>query len=371
MNKKEISEIRKQFTPERCTISRICGCYVDGDKNIKMKMARSFLTLAEEEIHKYLDIFKKTLSGTLDKNLMNLDFDLAQEEEGGFQHLLMQLRSCRLENEDLLDDFYDRIITHYNYGENYLILLIHAAYDIPGASSDGFGLEDASDDVYSHLLCSICPVNLSKAALSYLPDENVIGDRLRDWVVEMPLSGFLFPAFTDRTTDIHSMLYFSKNPEQLQPALIEELFGCTPPLTAGTQKDSFHALIEQTLEESCDYETVLTIHEKLDELVQAQKDEPDPVVLSQPEVRRLLEDSGVSEDRLEDFEEQCRLTAGSSPSWAAVNLLRAKTQIQTPDITVHVSNDKAALVETRQIDGRRCLVIPIEGEVEVNGIHIQ
>ena len=32
MNKKEVLEIRKQFTPENCAITRIAGCYVDGEK---------------------------------------------------------------------------------------------------------------------------------------------------------------------------------------------------------------------------------------------------------------------------------------------------------------------------------------------------
>ena len=41
MNKKEISEIKKQFTPENCSITRICGCYVDGEKNKKTEIKRS------------------------------------------------------------------------------------------------------------------------------------------------------------------------------------------------------------------------------------------------------------------------------------------------------------------------------------------
>lgn len=32
MTKQEISEIKKLFTPKNCSITRICGCYVDGEK---------------------------------------------------------------------------------------------------------------------------------------------------------------------------------------------------------------------------------------------------------------------------------------------------------------------------------------------------
>ena len=371
MNKKEIAEIRKQFTPERCSVTRICACLVDADKNKKMEMAGSFLTLAEEEIHKYLDIFKKTLSGTLGKNLLCLDFPLEAERGGGFQSQLMALRKSALEDDALLEDFYDSMIKHLNYTENYLILVIRAVYDIPGKTSDGLGLDDASDEIYDHLLCSICPVNLSKAGLCYNTQENLIEDRIRDWVVEMPVTGFLFPLFNDRSSDIHGLLYYSRNAEQLQSAMIEEWFGCDAPLSAGTQKDSFNMLVENTLGEECAYDTVLTIHEKLNEIMEADKDEPEPAVLTKSEVRRILEDSGVSGEHLENFDEQYKIAAGTAPALQASNIASPKKmEIKTPDISVLVDPARADLVQTRQIDGRKCLVIPIEGEVEVNGIHI-
>ena len=371
MNKKEVAEIKKQFTPEKCSVTRICACLVDADKNKKMQTAGSFLTLAEEEIHKYLEIFKKTLSGTLGKNLLCLDFPLDAEKEGGFQNQLMELRKSALEDNTLLEAFYDSLISHLNYSENYLILLIRAVYDIPGKTSDGLGLDDASDEIYDHLLCSICPVNLSKAGLSYNAEENQIQDRTRDWVVDPPVTGFLFPLFNDRSTDIHGMLYYSKNAEQLQSAMIEEWFGCSAPLSAGTQKDSFNTLVENTLGEECAYDTVLTIHEKLNEIMEADKDEPEPAVLTKSEVRRILEDSGVPEENLENFDEQYQMAAGSAPALQASNIASPrKMEIKTPDISVQVDPARADLIQAREIDGRKCLVIPLEGEVEVNGIHI-
>ena len=372
MNKKEIAEIRKQFTPERCAITRVCGCYVDADKNKKLQMKEAFLSLPEEELHKYLEIFKKTLSGTLGKNLLQLDFPLEQEQEGGFQAFMLQLRQSALEDDDLLDSFYDRIIEHYDYGENYLILLIHAAYDIPGKASDGLLMDDASDEVYTCLLCSLCPVNLSKAGLCYNADSNHIEDRIRDWLVEMPATGFLFPLFQDRSTDIHGMLYYSKNAEQLHTGMLEELFGCRAPLSAETQKDSFHMLVENTLGEKCEYDTVLALHEKIGEIIEAQKDEPDPVVLTKPEVKRLLEESGVPETQLEDFDEQYTMAAGSQPALVASNITNPKKlEIRTPDVVINMDPSRASLVETRVLDGRKCLIVPIEGEVEINGIHVK
>lgn len=272
MNKKEVSEIKKQFTPDNCAITRICGCYVDGEKNKKTQLKEAFLSLPEEEIFKYFELFRKTLSGTIGKNLLNMEFPLSAENAGGTQDFLLKLRASQLTDDALLDAFYDRIIESYDYGENYLILVIHAAYDIPGKSSDGSEMFDASDEVYEYLLCSICPVKLSKPGLSYHAEDNTFGERVRDWIVEMPDVGFLFPAFNDRSTDLHSILYYAKNAEELRASLVENLLGAILPLSAGGQKETFQTLIEETLGEERDYEVVKNIHENLYEMLEEKKD---------------------------------------------------------------------------------------------------
>ena len=372
MNKKEISEIKKQFTPERCSVTRICGCYVDGEKNKRTELKEAFLSLSEEENFKYFEIFRKTLSGTLGKNLMNLSFPLEQEAEGGTQEFLLRLRNSKLKDDALVEEFYDKVIESYDYGENYYIILIHAVYDIPGKSSDGLEMFDASDEIYEHLLCSVCPVKLSKAGLCYNAEANTIQDRIRDWIVEMPDWGFLFPLFQDRSTDIHGVLYFSKNPEELKETLVDRIFGCCTPLSAKGQKSSFNALVEDTLGEDCAYDTVMNIHEKINEIIEAQKDEPEPVSLTKSEVRRLFEDCGVQEEKLTNFDEQYEQTAGESSALMASNIASTRRfEIKTPDVVIHVNPERAELVETRVIDGRRCLVIPMEDNVEVNGIRVK
>ena len=371
MNKKEISEIKKQFSPANCSITRICGCYVDGEKNKKTELKEAFLSLSEEEMFKYFEIFKKTLSGTIGKNLLNMEFPLSQEESGGTQEFLLRLKNSKLQDDSLIEAFYDKIIENYDYGENYYIILIHAVYDIPGKASDGEEMFDASDEIYEHILCSICPVKLSKAGLCYNAETNSIQDRIRDWIVELPDLGFLFPVFNDRSTDIHGILYYTKNAEELRSTFIDEVFGCTAPLSAGGQRDSFNALVEETLGDDCAYDTVINIHEKLAELVEAQKDEPEPVILTKSEVKRLFEDCGVEEKKLESFDEQYEMAAGEKTALMASNITNTRRfEIKKPDVVIHVEPDRAELVETRIIDGRRCLVIPMEADVEVNGIRV-
>ncbi|MEE1315387.1 MAG: DUF4317 domain-containing protein [Faecalimonas sp.] len=372
MNKKEVLEIRKQYVPEHCTITRICGCYVDGNKEIVAKSKDAFLSLPEEEIFKYLTLFKQTLSGTIGKNLINLTFPLAQEMPGGTQSSLLHLRNSKLQDDKLLDEFYREIIENYNYGENYYIILIHVAYDVPGKANDGSEMFDASEEVFDYILCSICPVHLSKEGLCYNPETNHMENRIRDWIVEAPEKGFLFPAFNDRTTDIHSLLYFSKQAEDLQPDFVENALGCIFPMSAGSQKNAFQSVVLNTLGDECEYEVLRNIHDNLNEIIEDAKKSPEPPVLTKPDVKRLLENSGVTEERMEVFEDTYDHIAGSKTEFLVPNIAETrKFSIETPDIVIKVNPERADLVETRLIDGRQCLVIEMNDHVEVNGVSIR
>ena len=372
MTKQEISEIKKLFNPKNCSITRICGCYVDAEKNIKTTMKEAFLSLPEDDAFKYFTIFKKTLSGTVGRNLVNLDFPLEEEHEGGHQEFLLKLRNSKLKDDALVEEFYNRIIDTFPFGENYYIILIHVAYDVPGKATDGTEMYDASDNVFEYLLCSLCPVHLSKPGLGYNEAKNCIENRIQDWIVDQPMKGFLFPAFNDRYTDIHSMLYYTKNATDLQEDFLKNMFGCTRiPLDADSQKETFNCLIADTLGTDCDYSVVKNIHEILNEKIEEFKDSPEPLELGKQDVRRLFEDSGVPDSRMEDFDQCYDEEVGEQTTFLATNIASSrKFNIETPDVVVKVNPEAADLVETRIIDGRQCLVIAINEHVEVNGISI-
>lgn len=371
MINKEILEIKKQFTPENCAISRMRGCYVDHEKKRKYEVNRSFLSLPEEEAFKYFEIFRQTLSGTLGKKLLNMEFPLQQEEEGGTQEFLYSLKNSKLENDGLIDEFYNKIIDNFEYGENYYIILIYATYDVPGKASDGMNMFDASDEIYEYILCSICPVKLSKAGLSYDVDQNSIVGRSRDWVVDPPVKGFLFPAFNDRASDIHQALYFTKKPEELQPKLIEELLGTDIPLSAENQKVTFNEIVSESLGEECDLEMVKCIHDNLQEMIDEHQEEPEPLELDKFDMKRLLEQSGASEEKLERVENVFQQMAGDKTRLMAANVAETKKfSVETPDVLIKVSPDRADLIETRIIDDRKYIVIAVDNHVEVNGVDI-
>lgn len=371
MNKKEILEIRKQFTPENCTISRICGCYVDGEKHIVMEHKDAFGSLSEEEAFKYFDIFRHTLSGTPGKNLMDMEFPLETEAPGGTQDFLLRLRYSHLEDDLLLEEFYQKVIESYSYDMNYYIILIHAVYDIPGKSSDNLEMFDASDNVYDFILCSICPVNLSKAGLYYNTEKNAIEDRIRDWIVASPANGFLFPAFNDRNTDIHGILYYTKNAENMNQNLVDQLLGCVPPLSASSQKETFHSVMESALGEDCGYELVRSLHEDLGEMLEAAKDSPEPLTLTKRDVRCILEENDIPEEKIQAFEKEFDESISRDTPVLVSNIVNTRQfQIETPDVVIKVKPERMDLVETKVIDGRTCLVIPVDEHIEVNGMTV-
>lgn len=373
MNKKECNEIKKLFTPSGYAITRICGCYVDAEKNKRTELKEAFLSLPEEEAFKYFTIFRNGISGTVGKNLINMEFPLEAEAEGGTQSFLLKLRDSELKDDALIEEFYDKIIENYDYGENYYIILIHGAYDIPAKASDGMEMFDASDYVYSFIQCTICPVKLSKAGLCYNSATNAIENRVRDWLVEAPIQGFLFPAFNDRNTDIHGLLYYIKKPEDMPEAFIDQVLGCRIPMSAREQKETFQAIVEETLGENCDFETVKSIHESLSELLEETKDEPVPLTLDKVQVKKLLENNGASQEKLEELEERYSQAGEEAPApFVVSNVVNAKSfDIKTPDVSVKVAPDKTYLVETRMVDGRPCIVIAINEHVEINGISVR
>ena len=369
MNKKEVLEIRKQFTSANCAITRIADCYVDHEKNKKMESKSAFLSLPEEEVFKYFDIFKKTLSGTMGKNMLNMEFPIDQEMPGGTQEFLMKLRKSKLEDDQLLEEFYDRIIESYNYGENYYIVLIHAMYDIPGKSSDGTEEFDASDEVYEYLVCSICPVSLSKAGLSYNAESNCIQDRIRDWVVGMPDKGFLFPAFNDRSTDIHHALYYTRKSADLDAGLMDGLFGVTG-ISADTQKEIFNNLLSDALGDKNSFRTVKRIQEVLLEKLETNTEESPEV--GKKDILKILLAEKAPDEAVSEFLEGWDFHIGENDTIRISNIVdEKKISIKSCHADIKVESDRTDLVDTMVVNGRKCLVIAVDDSLEVNGIPVR
>ena len=372
MTRKELNEIKSQYTLEDCGILRLCGCYVDGERNKITQFNENFLNLPEEEKHKYFDIFKKTLSGTPGKNLVDMKFNVDAYADEGARTFLINLRDSGLKDDRLLNEFYDRIINNYSYVGNYLILLINQVYDIPAVTTDNIEMDDASDEVYSYILCSICHVNLSKPGLGYDEEDNNFHDKKQNHMVDVPDVGFLFPAFNKRSADEDMTLFYTKDVSEFEDGLIDCLLDCAVPLPAKQQKETFTSLVNEALGEEADLEIVKNIHENLEQIIEEKKQEsPAPVMLDKTEMKDLLEKSGVKEEKLENFEEHFEMAAGEHGKLVASNVSSGKKfEVKTPDVVIKINSDKTDIVSTQVIDGRQCLVIQIDERLEVNGISV-
>lgn len=379
MNKKEVSEIKRLFNKNKCHVRKLCGCYVDAEKNIKTEVKHAFLSLDEEEMFKYINIFRSCLSGSLGRNLINLEFPIEQEETGGTQEFLLRLRDSRLEDDELIEQFYNKVIEYYEYTENYYIILAHAAYDIPGITSDGLEMDDASIYVYEHLICCICPVKLEKSNLCYNAESNTIETTIRDWLVDVPAHGFLFPAFNDRNTDIHSMLYYTRKSENPNTSFMDNMFACRRPLTSKEQNGVFQTIIEQSLGDDCSFETVKSIHENINEMIEEQKDLPEPVILDKNDVKGLLVKSGIKEENLNDFDENYErifhdedTEITSETNLTAANITNPRNlEVKTTDVVIKVKPERSDLIETRIIDGIPYILIQVNEHVELNGVIVK
>ena len=371
LDKKAIAEIRKLMTMKNCRIDRIRGCYVDENREIVTELRETFLALEESTVEKYCEIFRQTLGGKLGKNLFNLEFPLSEEEAGGRQDMLYRLQQSGLEDSTLVRAFFDRVIETAKFPDKYLILLAHGIYDIPGRTSDGIDMDDASDYVYDFVLCSICPVILLKEGLCYDPEKMSFLDRRSDWAVQRPDAGFLFPAFNDRGSDIHQALFFARRPDEMHPELMEDFLGCPMPLPEEDQRGVFKNVVEATLGRDCDFENVKNIHEAIGQLVEQEKDSGEPAQIEKVQLRRILYENGAPQESLDIFDEAFDAAVGEGGTLMAENAADTKKlEIKTPSLRITVKAEMADMIKTRFIDGVEYLTIPVADDIEVNGIRI-
>ncbi|WP_315077404.1 DUF4317 domain-containing protein [uncultured Clostridium sp.] len=308
MRKKDILELKRRFKKDHCTFTKMCGCYVNGEKHIILKFRETFLNLDEDEYFKYLEIAKKVLSGTIGNNILELNFPINENFINERQISLMQLKNSQLKDDSLLDAFYESIINSYDYTGNFLILVFHDAYDVITKTTDNAKL-DESEEVYEYVLCAICPVSLSEPGLRYFEEENKIKARIRDWVVDAPTNGFVFPAFIDRSSDVNAIMYYTKNAKDTHPELMENALGCSSKQTATIQKETFQTIIKDSM--SADEKKADKIFMEIQENLNAMVDEHnsiyddtncEPITLTKKDIQNLLIESGVPEETTNKIE---------------------------------------------------------------------
>lgn len=370
MTTKEIKEIRKLYTKDRCSVARLCGCYVNGEKEKVASFTGGMLGMEDEELFKYIEIFKKCMSGSFEKNLFNIDIPLQFEFNSDSYKLLMGMRDSDLGNSELMELFYDRVIENYQHVGNYMILVAIDTYDVPGKSTLGDTMSDASEESFKYMVAAICPVDLAKPGLFYSNDEGWFTAVDRDWIAGAPEAGFMFPAFNDRSTDIHAALYYAKNADALQGTFIESLFGSETPVTAEQKSNAFGTVVSEVYGEEFSAEDMKAVHETIAEEAEIIRNEPDmDSMLSKTHVRSIIEKSGATDEQMQRFDSAYDELLGDDTELDIESLCgKKKFTVKNEFVEIKLAADHTELIHFEEIDGKRCAVIELDSGTEIDGV---
>ena len=373
MNEKEIGEIRRRVRRDRSNMTSVYGCYVNANREIISTFRQSVGMMPENEAEKYFGVMKRVLSGTIGKNLIDISFRTAQVADSPEHKFLMDLRKTALQDEELRLALFQKIIDTVCFDDNYLILLGCDSYDVPFKSKDDEVQKDASGEVYTYLLCAVCPVKQTKPGLRYVAEEKEFHDGGISQVVCAPELGFLFPAFDGRTTNIYNALYYTHNTKVGNQSFVDALFNVEAPKPAAEQKKSFEALLATTLGDECSLEVVQTVHDQLCQCIDLHKESKvaEPLLITKEEVKTALKTSGVSETHVAKFSVDYDETFGFEAQLHPKNIIDNKRfEINMPDVSIKVNPARSDLIETRIIGGVKYILICADENVEVNGVNI-
>lgn len=367
MNIKEVAEVRRHIRRDRSNMTAIYGCYVNMAKEIVSEFRSSTGMMSENDGEKYFGLLRKSLSGTIGKNLIDITFKTQQVAEGAEHKLLMDLRQSGLDDENLRMTFYRKVIDSVNLDQAYLILLGCDTYDVPFK-------KEGHEETYKFLLCAVCPVKLTKATLHYVPEEKLFHDGGVTNAVSNPEIGFLFPAFDSRSTNIYNALYYTRSTKEGQDAFAEAVFQAKIPRPAQTQKKSFEAILSNALADECSLDVVQSVHEQISQQIVLHKESkvPEPLMITKEDVKNVLTDCGVSDAHVAKFSIDYDEVFGHDADVYSKNIINEKQfEIKLPDVSIKVAPDRSDLIETRVIGGVKYILINAEDEVEVNGVTIR
>ena len=364
MNEKEVAELRRRLRPDKSNIAYIRGCYVNERKEIISQFNEPLTMMPVEDGEKYLSFFRKVLTGSIGRNLLDLSFETQQVVSGEEHKLLMTLRDSKLEDENAVQMFFSRAIQSLDLEGNSLILLTYNTYDVYYKGKDDVVQEDSSSEQFRYLLCAVCPVKETKPSLNYINRESRFHIQAAGQVVGMPELGFMFPAFDDRATNIYNALYYTRNIEENHAGFVDTIFKTPVPMPAMVQRETFQTMLGETLEEECSLDVIQSVQDHLSQMIEVHKEshEVEPLTVSKKGIRAVLAASGVSDERAEAFDERFDAEFGVNTELNPVNLVDTKRlEVKTPDVVIQVNPERSELVQTRIINGAKCIVIKVSG----------
>ena len=198
--REDMLELTRRMTSTRSHLVRLAGAYMDEEGYFDGSFNINFLNLKGEERKRCLDIAKAIPFSETNKELIS--YKVPPISKGSIWQLLSAIKECELKNDALLLNLYELIAEKYPTGNSYAIYVYYGAYDVPVKAADKERL-DESEEVYRYIIVAIAPTD-------------------KEFVAGLPQTGFLYPAFTNRSTDTTHVNVFQKNGFDAR-ALIEVL----------------------------------------------------------------------------------------------------------------------------------------------------
>lgn len=370
MNKKELAELKKSFS-EGCgffTLNKVLRTFIDAEGNIKYINVSPFHEIPDAECEVIMESLKKSLGGTLGKNLMEFSFPEESYQEEGAQNILYAALIDKLETEEKYTALVKRIAENAGYSAPIAVFIGHCSYSVmvKDKNDDKTG---ESDYQYNFLIASVCSVSTSDDGLYYDSEANAIVKKQNtDLIIgKAPIEGFLYPCYSERCADIHHVMFYTKSAKKPNIAFIEDVLDCSFELTADGEKERFHAVLTGVCREELDYNVITRVNDIIKDVVAQNKNETQPPVVDSARMRTILYDVGISEDKIQSLDAVYDQAVGNA-TLKASNLVDNKTVLSTQDITVNIGKDAVNKVRTAVIQGKSCLLIDLDESVTVNGI---
>ncbi len=372
MTEKDLREIKRRFRPNKNTIYSIKGALVNEKGEIVKLFEQPISSCTENENEMLLNIMKKTLSGGMGTNLINLEYTPTQLMQSQEHQLLMQLYKSKLNEEEPIIELFEKIAQSVHHIDgSYIILLTNDNYDVFTKSKDGEELE--SNEVFSYFVCCVCPVKPLKNGLCYHASDSTLRELNEHTIISSPELGFMFPSFSDRATDIYNVTYYTKNVADIHSLFIQNIFNVDIPMSSVEQKDTFDTCLRDSLAGECDYQLVRSVHDQISEMIAEHKEtkQEEPLKISKSKLKRVLEYCGVNDEKVEQFSDTFEEKFGKNAQIEPKSIVNTnKFEVSMPDVSIKVNPTCTDLVSTQIINGVKYIMICVNDSVEVNGVKI-
>lgn len=372
MNKKEVAEIKKNFTDSSgfFTLNHILTAYVDPQKNILCKDNKLYSLIPEDEGAVMLESLKKILSGRLGKNLTEYGFPNEEYAEDGAQSDLYAAVRGKLEDEVSCDKLLARIVNNMEYEMAYALIIGYCSYSVMTKDRNDESFDDAAEE-YNFIAAAVCPVSTGDDGLMFdRENSSIVKKANTDLIISRaPTDGFFYPVFSDRSPDVNRVMYYTKTPKKPNISVVEDVLGCNFVMTCQSEKETFQQVLTDVVGDELSYTVITQVNEALRDIVSNAKNETEMPLIDDNKLHGILFDAGVSSEKLDALPAVFKEKVGEADGLTAENLVENKMVLATPEITINISREAAEKVRTSVIGGRRCLVIDLDDpSISINGL---